>query len=355
MRFIHIADVHYGMKPDNGMPWAKTREQAIKDTFAKIIKECYKQTVDCLFICGDLFHTSPSLQALKEVNYLFSTIPFVQVVIIAGNHDYIHDNSHILRFPWAKNVHFLAYKNLASVYFPKINTEVFGFSYHSTEIRKPLLSGIRAGNPNRIQILMAHGGDEKHLPLDKKELANSGFAYIALGHIHKPDIVVENKMAYPGSPEPLDITENGAHGYILGDINPITKKVKLSFVPIASLQYIPFVIHVTPTVTNTELLQTVTTAIQKRGSRHIYRIKIEGLRDPDIEFDLDSLKDSFNITQILDTSEPDYDFGDLFADHSSDMLGFFINELHKDNMTVQEKKALLYGVDALLKTSDERI
>lgn len=355
MRFIHIADVHYGMRPDSGMPWAKTREQAIKDTFAKIIKECYKQTVDCLFICGDLFHTSPSLQSLKEVNYLFSTIPFVQVIIIAGNHDYIHGNSHILHFSWAKNVHFLAYKNLTSVYFPKINTEVFGLSYHSTEIREPLLSGIQAADPNRIQILMAHGGDEKHLPLNKKELANSGFAYIALGHIHKPGIVVKNKMAYPGSPEPLDITESGSHGYILGDINPVTKKVELSFVPMASLQYVPFTIDVTPTITNTELLHTVSDAIQKRGISNIYRFKIKGLRDPDIEFDLDILKENFNIIQILDESEPDYDFGELFAEHSSDMLGFFISELHKDDMTSQEKKALLYGVDALLKTSDERI
>lgn len=355
MRFIHIADVHYGMRPDSGMPWAKIREQAIKDTFAKIIKECYKQTVDCLFISGDLFHTSPSLQALKEVNYLFSTIPFVQVIIIAGNHDYIHDNSHILRFQWAKNVYFLSDENLSSVYFPRINTEVFGFSYHSMEIRKPLLSGIQATSPNRIQILMVHGGDEKHLPFDKKKLASSGFSYIALGHIHKPSVLVEHKMAYPGSPEPLDITEGGSHGYILGDINPVTKKVKLSFAPMASLQYIPFTVDVTPSVTNTELTHTISDAITRRGISNIYRIKIKGLRDPDIEFDLDILKEKFNITQILDESEPDYDFGELFAEHSSDMLGFFISELHKQDMGLQEKKALLYGVDALLKTSDERI
>lgn len=35
---------------------------------------------DCLFISGDLFHRQPLVRDLKEVNYLFTTIPNVKVI-----------------------------------------------------------------------------------------------------------------------------------------------------------------------------------------------------------------------------------------------------------------------------------
>ena len=34
MKFVHIADVHWGMSPDSDKPWSKERAQDIKDTFA---------------------------------------------------------------------------------------------------------------------------------------------------------------------------------------------------------------------------------------------------------------------------------------------------------------------------------
>ena len=34
MKFIHIADVHWGMNPDSDRPWSKERAQAIRDSFA---------------------------------------------------------------------------------------------------------------------------------------------------------------------------------------------------------------------------------------------------------------------------------------------------------------------------------
>ncbi len=83
--------------------------------------------MDCLFIAGDLFHRQPLLRDLKEVNYLFSTIPQTQVVIIAGNHDRIRKNSAVLSFSWASNVTFLESEDVSSVYFEDINTEVTAF------------------------------------------------------------------------------------------------------------------------------------------------------------------------------------------------------------------------------------
>ena len=107
MKFIHIADVHWGMNPDSDRPWSRERAQAIRDSFAEVVRQARLRDADCLFISGDLFHRQPLLRDLKEVNYLFSTIPGVRVVIIAGNHDRIRSNSALMSFTWCPNVTFL--------------------------------------------------------------------------------------------------------------------------------------------------------------------------------------------------------------------------------------------------------
>ena len=355
MKFIHTGDIHWGMCPDANKPWGKERAQAIKDTFRIIIEHTKEMDADCLFISGDLFHRQPLMKDLKEVNYLFSSIPSTKVIIIAGNHDRIRDNSALLSFTWSPNVTFLMDENLTSVYFEDINTEVHGFSYHRTEIKEPLLDDIQVPLNSRIQILMAHGGDASHLPIHFNSVELSQFSYIALGHIHKPHIVGEGKMAYCGSPEPLDLTETGAHGYYAGEVHPLTRKLtSLQFIPAASLQYIPLAVNVSKDTTNGELSDRIAREIENRGQQNIYRFRLKGMRDPDIEFDLEQLSSRFRIAEILDDSEPQYDFSALFAEHSSDMIGFFIQALQKENMSPVEKKALYYGVNALLRTTDER-
>ncbi len=65
---------------------------------------------------------------------------------------------------------------------------------------------------------MAHGGDEKHIPIKKEILSNLGYSYIAMGHIHKPQTLVENQIAYAGALEPIDKNDTGKHGYIRGEV-----------------------------------------------------------------------------------------------------------------------------------------
>ncbi len=65
MKFIHIADIHWGMTPDSDRPWSRERGHAIRDTFGEIVKQARIRDVDCLFIAGDLFHRQPLLRDLK--------------------------------------------------------------------------------------------------------------------------------------------------------------------------------------------------------------------------------------------------------------------------------------------------
>lgn len=355
MKFIHTGDIHWGMSPDSDKPWSRERSRDIRDTFTAIIAKAKELRVDCLFIAGDLFHRQPLLRDLKEVNYLFSTIPQTQVIIIAGNHDRIRKNSAVLSFSWASNVTFLESEDVSSVYFEDINTEVTGFSYYTAEIPEPRLDALEAPEDGKIHILLGHGGDANHVPIDRAALASSGFSYIALGHIHRPEILLDKKMAYCGSPEPLDKTETGRHGILYGEIDPESCQVTtLNFIPMAKLRYIPLIVRVTPDTTNTELYLKIAHEIEQRGNDNIFRFKVQGMRDPDISFDLDALKLRFRIADIIDETEPQYDFSALFAEHPSDMIGFYIQALKKPDMSPVEKKALFYGIHALLLTTDER-
>lgn len=355
MKFIHTGDVHWGMAPDGDKPWSRERARDIRETFAAIIGKAAELSADFLFIAGDLFHRQPLLKDLKEVNYLFSTIPNVRVVLIAGNHDRVRKNSAVLSFNWAPNVTFLSDSEFSSVCFEDLHTEVTGFSYWSAEIPEPLLNDVSAPDDGRIHILLGHGGDARHVPIDREALSQSGFTYAALGHIHKPEISQSLRMAWCGSPEPLDKTETGQHGIIFGEIDESSLRiVNLEFIPMAKLRYVPLMVNVTPETTNTELFLRMSQEIEKRGADNIFRFRIRGMRNPDISFDLESLMMRYRIADILDESEPQYDFSALFAEHPSDMIGFYIRALQKPDMNQVEKKALYYGIHALLLTTDER-
>lgn len=106
MKFIHTADIHWGMIPDSDKPWGKKREQAIRLTFQGIIEDARDSRADLLLISGDLFHRQPLARDLKEVNYLFSTIPGTRVVIIAGNHDGSGKVLHFSASPGPRTSHF---------------------------------------------------------------------------------------------------------------------------------------------------------------------------------------------------------------------------------------------------------
>ena len=71
-------------------------------------------------------------------------------------------------------------------------------------------------------------------------------------------------MAYAGSPEPLDMTETGPHGYFVGEIDTASGHVtSLQFKEVCQAQYIPLVVNVTSQTTNTELSQIIADEIRK--------------------------------------------------------------------------------------------
>ena len=216
MKFIHTADIHLGAEPDAGSSYTAKRPEELWNSFERLLNICEEEQTDLLLIAGDLFHRQPLPQELKEVSYLFSTIPQTRVVLMAGNHDYLRPDSAYLSTAWSRNVACLFSRECECVRFPEIGTEVYGLSYYRQEIPESLYDGLHPVDSDCFQVLLAHGGDALHIPFRKEKLARSGFDYVALGHIHKPQELAENRVVYAGALSPIDCGDTGPHGYVLG-------------------------------------------------------------------------------------------------------------------------------------------
>ena len=406
MKFYHLADIHLGAVPDRGMPWSKVREREIYESFYNVLDRAKMDAVDFVFISGDLFHRQPLKRELKVINYHFGKIAPVQIIIIAGNHDYIKPDSNYVNFTWSDNVHFITDSQCRSIYFEEQNTCVYGFSYHKYEITenpydtlKPQSGadwqggactvtgdtvklpavGARVSQkqqggpggarvplpPDCTHILLAHGGDEKHIPIRWQTLDGAGFDYVALGHIHRPQIFKSRKMAYSGALEPIDKNDDGPHGYIEGICQ--SHQTRIRFVPWAKRCYINISVPVEPHMTWEEIKDRIsqrmaeerqTLAVgynQEHQSLGIYKVSLEGYKDVDLVYDVQDIYGLGDVISVDDRLEYDFDFDSLYEANKGNLLGCFIEKVQAMTMDEQKrKKVLYYGFNALYKTGERQ-
>lgn len=345
MKFIHIADVHLGAAPDRGFPWSDERANEIWESFRRLITGIRQEKPELLLIAGDLFHRQPLKREIREVNYLFSTIPETTVVMIAGNHDYIGPDSWYQRYPWEKNVIGFWKEDLEKAYIPAADTWVYGFSYHSREIREARYHMVTPCEKGGYHILLAHGGDDCHIPIQKEIMTASGFDYVALGHIHRPQMLVKDKMGYSGALEPLDRNDIGRHGFLRGILE--NGKIRTEFVPWAVRSYIPLIVNVTPDTTQFSLEDEIMDQMERKGKRNIFKIQLRGIRDAQANFDLHRLKQLGNIVDAVDGTAPDYDLELLEERYEGSLIGSYIRRFRRSGEPIEEK-ALQYGLQALL-------
>ena len=349
MKFIHLADVHLGAVPDRGTAWSSAREEEIWSTFRRVIAEIRDNPVDLLFIAGDLFHRQPLLRELREVNRLFESIPDTNVYLIAGNHDFMGKESAYRHFRWAENVVFFDSEELMCIDDDKAPVTVYGFSFLHQEIKEPLLDGVCPENSKRYHILLAHGGDEKHVPIDMDDLSEAGFDYAALGHIHKPKVIRKNKAAYAGALEPIDRNDLGPHGYIRGWTK--NGEIKTRFVPFAERSYMEVLLKLNEGRRQVDLEKELARVVEANGQENIYRVILTGERSPDLMLIPEKLKTCGNVIDVRDDTRLPYDLEMLKKQYAGTLIGDYIRYFTMREMTETDRKALYYGLQALLETS----
>ena len=350
IRFIHLADVHLGAVPDRGCPWSREREEEIWETFRRVIATIRKSPVDLLFIAGDLFHRQPLLSELREINDLFATIPGTRVFLMAGDNDYMKEESFYRTFKWNDNVSFFDGESRTCIEIPEKNIYVYGLSYEHREIHEALYDDWKKSDKRGFHVLMAHGGDEQHIPLDFRKLAEGGFDYIALGHRHQHQAPLRDWTLYSGALEPIDRNDLGEHGYIEGTYDEGT--VRTHFVPFASRSYQNLLLTVREGSTQHTLEEMLRNEIMKRGGKNIYRVIIQGTRSPGSLLLAERLKTMGNIVEVLDESRPAYDLKKLHEQYKGTLIGDYIEQFTDNaHRPVVEDKALYHGLQSLLNAS----
>lgn len=345
MLIIHTADIHLGASPDRDEHWGKNRKEELWETFEEFIETVEEQKAELLLIAGDLFHRPPLLRELREVNGLFGMLSKTKVVLIAGNHDCLGEKSFYRGFEWAENVFFLGDSQMRSIQFPELNAEVYGFSYHKKEIRERLYDGVKPEENGYYHILLAHGGDEKHIPFTKEKLAKSGFDYIAFGHIHKSGMLIPGQAVMAGSLEPLDHTDRGVHGYVSVEVNEKGNDIQL--IPFSKREYRSVEIDITEKDTMGSIYRTLKEKMTREGEANIYDVLLRGNRHSSLEILEEKLKSAGNVREITDETQRKFDYEQMKIQYQGCLLERYISSFDNCRETV-EKEALQIGTAAIL-------
>jgi DNA repair exonuclease SbcCD nuclease subunit len=214
LRLLHTADVHLetdtfglGKKGDN------LRDQA-RHAFAGVVELANRREVDLILIVGDLFDSNRVSEEGLAFGLKTISRARMPVVMIPGNHD-PHDERSVYAglgpgvIP--ENLHLILDPDGRTLDFPELAVRIWGRALveHSPEYRP--LAGLPRPEPCKWNIAMAHGlfvdGDatERSSPITRAEIEQSGYDYLALGHVHIFIDVSQGstRAIYCGTPAPL--------------------------------------------------------------------------------------------------------------------------------------------------------
>ncbi len=221
MRIIHTGDIHIG-SPLKNLPTEKAqlRKTELLDGFRRLCVYAKDNGVTAVLIAGDLLdETKVTGQVKRQTLVFIADASPVLFFCVSGNHDWTGFDGEAL----PDNLYLFAQNRGAGSYYLGENVTVTGMDtkYFSTQNFQTL-----AFTPNTFNILLLHGdvyaeGSREYIPLDL--LANKGVDYLALGHIHIPDVQSKpldgrGRYRYCGCPEGRGFDEVGGRGFFLLDI-----------------------------------------------------------------------------------------------------------------------------------------
>ncbi len=357
MKFVHMSDIRLGLHSESGRRWGKERIIEVKSTFEKALGSAEAQGASLVLISGGLFGHRPITTELSEANAIFSAHPGLTFVIIGGVADPVRKTSPVRSFRWAENVHFVLSEEPVKIHLPNLHAEVYAVSVGENIFPAAELLAFYENDAEKQEdtaLALLCEPDAKKAAV----LSGSGFSYVALGGSRAKAVIEKDKVFYAGGLEAENMTDTGDHGYILGEIQDATGALlRTGFVPFASVAYVPLKIKVDPSIDASRLEELTAEEIEKRGTANIYRIHIVGSRKPGSDFFMPKIREKYRVQEVLDESEPVYDFDRLYETHTQDMIGYYISQLTRGGgeMSSLDRKAMFYGIDALIKTADKPV
>ena len=358
MKILHFADLHLGVESYGRIDPATGLSSRFLDFLSaldQVVNYALEEKVDLVLFCGDAYKSREPTQTqqrefAKRINRLSTS--GIPVFLLIGNHDlpnaigrattteifdtltvknvYVSNRPDIYRIPtnsgviqiaslpWLRRSGLLNKEDTKNLTFEQIN-----------QIAQEKLTNIIAANipkldPKLPSILAAHVwvsgaqvGSERSMTIGQEHMlllsnvANPAFDYIALGHIHRHQVLSQNPpVVYSGSLERLDFSEaEDDKGFYLVEIEPDKetgkRQVSFDFHPVIGRQFLTINIDIEPQ--DADPTSTVLRAIAEQEDKSrdaIFRLnislpaEIEGqLRDNDIR---NALKEAHYFTIAKD-------------------------------------------------------
>jgi hypothetical protein len=215
-RFAHISDIHLGANSDPAL--SRLEMQA----FRQAIDECFRENVDFILICGDLFHVSiPDLQVVDDAVRKLKQVADhgIPVYAIYGSHDFtpngksvvdIIESAGLIKRIVSGEMEGEKLK-LSSFVDPKTGAKIVGISGRKGGLDREyyeMLDRESLEAEKGFRVFAFHAGLDELKPqyLSAMEsipisLLPKGFDYYAGGHIHERlerDLTGYKHIVFPG-------------------------------------------------------------------------------------------------------------------------------------------------------------
>lgn len=226
IKVFHCADIHLDSPFSLFSPReAEKRRTELRAAFTSALMYAREIKADIFIISGDLFDGEHVTRDTRDMLVReFAKSPEMKIFISPGNHDPLGAGSPYENTEFPQNVHvFGGEREVVSL--DDLGVDVYGFGFTSKNYYESPVSGWDIRDKSRVNILVCHGdmtsASSDSGPVTKREIGDSGFDYIALGHIHKPSgLLCENGVyySYPGCIEGRSFDELGYRGAMYGTI-----------------------------------------------------------------------------------------------------------------------------------------
>ncbi len=349
MRLLCTGDIHLGRNPTR-IPADRAPDQRLFTTRAiweRIVNLAIDERVDALLISGDLVdHDNRFFEALGPVEDGVKRLVDADIPIfaVAGNHDY--DVLPALADRYGEKFRLVGrnqrWERVAltdETGRPRLFID--GWSFAAPYVRNPPLADYRPEPADGVPVIgLLHTDLDQtvsaYAPSRLDDLRAAPVSAWLIGHVHAPahhQATGARSVLYPGSPQPLDPGEPGAHGVWFLDIEG-SGRAEFSFRPLASVRYQRLRVDITGALDVSEAGQRVFDRVNSDANDLLraafgaspelilYRVELTGRtplgasRTTEFETFRQQSTDLWAIETILDSTRPAIDL-DRFAGESS--------------------------------------
>ena len=356
VRILHTGDIHLdGPFTLEDVSASESRRAELRATFCAMIEYIRANGVQLCLIAGDMFDAEYAMrETVAMVVDEFARAPECVFVLAPGNHDFYTEGGAYAAADFPENVRLFTTGELTRIELPELGCDVYGYAFTGPFLERNPVLGHKPVDPSRINILCAHADPaspiSRYCPITEGDIAESGFDYVALAHIHNSTGLQragETVYAYCGCPEGRDYSESGYKGAIVGTISKLDGAATVS---------LSERLNITGVAGAAEIAARLRELIgeKKFSDDTLLRVTLEGSVAPALRIlpaDYASVAEGLYSFDLVDRTVPLFDAARLKADNT--IRGAYFRRLLPalESGTQEEREiaaaALRYGMGAL--------